>query len=71
MRRPGTSLMQDLAGTTARSSGFLFGVPFFYPRHIPDHEISFEVLQAPAPVANGHQAAPSPATDRPTAAAQS
>lgn len=49
LRRPGVSLAQDLAGTTARSSGFLLGVPFFYPRHIPDEDIRFEVLEPPAP----------------------
>lgn len=63
MRRPGTSLMQDLAGTTARSSGFLFGVPFFYPRHIPDRDISFEVLEPPAPLSG--TAPLTPATSAP------
>lgn len=49
MRRPGTSLLQDLAGTTARSSGFLIGIPFFYPRQIPDSEIRFETVPFPEP----------------------
>ncbi|MDO4905709.1 MAG: glycosyltransferase [Lautropia sp.] len=41
LRRPGISLLQDLAGTTARSVGFLFGMVFFYPKHIPADRISF------------------------------
>lgn len=49
MRRPGTSLLQDLAGTTARSSGFLIGIPFFYPQQIPESQISFEVVPYPEP----------------------
>ncbi len=52
LRRPGTSLLQDLAGTTARSVGFLFGVLFFHPKRVPAERISFyeEKPSARAPV---------------------
>ena len=43
LRRPGVSFLQDLVGTATRSSGFLLGVPFFYPRHVPTSEIHYTV----------------------------
>ena len=43
LRRPGVSFLQDLVGTATRSSGFLLGVPFFYPRHVPNSEIHYTV----------------------------
>ena len=50
IRRPGVSFLQDLAGTAARSSGFLIGVPFFYPHHIDNKDIHYTVAEYPNPV---------------------
>lgn len=58
IRRPGVSFLQDLAGTAARSSGFLIGVPFFYPHHIDNKDIHYTVAEYPNPVWKGGQARP-------------
>lgn len=62
LRRPGTSFLQDLAGTTARSAGFLLGIPFFYPRRVPVSQLSYEELPVAAAEAGGKSlpAAPPP-----------
>ena len=58
IRRPGVSFLQDLAGTAARSSGFLIGVPFFYPHHIDNKDIHYTVAEYPNPVWKDGQARP-------------
>lgn len=62
LRRPGTSFLQDLAGTTARSSGFLIGIPFFFPRSVPDSAITYEEVPPPVSPETIHR---QPAPDRP------
>ncbi len=51
LRRPGTTFLQDLVGTTLRSSCFLVGIPFFYPPRIPADQIRFETVNAIASTA--------------------
>lgn len=43
LRRPNTSFVQELAGTTARSACFLAGLVAFFPRRVPTASITFSV----------------------------
>lgn len=50
--------MNKIFRIAARSSGFLIGVPFFYPHHIDNKDIHYTVAEYPNPVWKDGQARP-------------